>query len=201
LLDRMISAKVDGIMTYGISGQRFVDLMLKASERDLPIITIETDVKSSVRKGFVGIDNYRIGEAVAENILNERGDTAQIAAIVSNKSVQSQKERLAGLRHYLETQGSSVQLLAVEASGYSEIGAATAIYNIFKSHPQVTDVIGFGSLESEGIVEGLKDVVINHDINVYSFFHSKTNPTSLNDQVTVTDINYNQEALSHEAVQ
>src|SRR5699024_9953813 len=42
LIDRMISAQVDGIITYGIAGDRFIDLMLKASERNLPIITMET---------------------------------------------------------------------------------------------------------------------------------------------------------------
>lgn len=201
LLDRMISAKVDGIMTYGMAGQRFVDLMLKASERNLPVITIETDLKSSVRKGFVGIDNFKIGEDIAEDIIKKRGASAQIAAVVSSKNVQSQKERLAGLRHYLEVHGSPLQLLTVEASGYSDIGAATATYNIFKSNPEVTDVIGLSSLEGEGIIEGLKDIVMTHQVNVYSFYNKTVDDDALDEKISLTEIKYDQAELSRKAVE
>ena len=50
LLDRMISAKVDGIITQGIKGSRFKELVHKGIERGIPILTIDTDVEDSERK-------------------------------------------------------------------------------------------------------------------------------------------------------
>lgn len=46
LFDRMIAAKVDGIIVQGIEGERFVDLVHKGVERNIPVITIDTDVPS-----------------------------------------------------------------------------------------------------------------------------------------------------------
>src|SRR5699024_248773 len=59
LIDRMISAKVDGIITQGIEGERFVEIVHKGIERGIPIITIDTDVTSSERKAYVGSDNHK----------------------------------------------------------------------------------------------------------------------------------------------
>src|SRR5699024_12693496 len=84
LLDRMIAAKVDGISIQGIEGDRFIDLVHKGNERHLPIMTIDTDVKSSERKTYIGTDNFYAGHLSAKTIIeNTTGE--QYVGIVTGR--------------------------------------------------------------------------------------------------------------------
>ena len=45
--------------------------VLKGVERGIPIITVDTDVKSSVRKAYVGTDNFYAGQLAGETVIEQ----------------------------------------------------------------------------------------------------------------------------------
>src|SRR5699024_5289557 len=94
LLDRMISAKVDGIITQGIEGQHFVDLVHKGIERGIPIMTIDTDIASSERKAYVGSDNFRAGKQLGESIINDTSGKQYVGIVTGRKDSVNQQERV-----------------------------------------------------------------------------------------------------------
>ena len=168
LLDRMISAKVDGIITHGIDDQQFVDLVHKGVERGIPIITVDTDVESSERKAYVGSDNYKAGQLLGQAIIENTKGKQYIGIVTGRKDSISQKERIAGLEQMIDS-NPEIEIVMVEESNITKIGAARAAYTLLKEHPEITVLAGTSALDGIGIVEGLKDIAPNKDILIVAF--------------------------------
>src|SRR5699024_8361336 len=91
LLNRMNPAKVDRIITDGIEGQKFVDLVHKGIERGIPIITIDTDVENSERKAYVGSNNYKAGQLLGQAIIKNTKGKQYIGIVTGRNDSISQQ--------------------------------------------------------------------------------------------------------------
>jgi len=168
LLDRMISAKVDGIITHGIDDPQFVDLVHKGVERGIPIITVDTDVESSERKAYVGSDNYKAGQLLGQAIIEDTKGKQSIGIVTGRNDSISQKERIAGLKQVIES-NPEIEIVTTEESNITQVGAARATYTLLKEHPEITVLAGTSALDGIGIVEGLKDIAPNKDVLIIAF--------------------------------
>lgn len=168
LLDRMISAKVDGIITHGIEGQKFVDLVHKGIERGIPIITIDTDVENSERKAYVGSNNYKAGQLLGQAIIKNTKGKQYIGIVTGRNDSISQQERIAGLEQVIEAQP-RLKIVSLEESNITEIGAAQAAYTLLKEYPEINVLTGTSALDGIGIVEGLRDIAPTKDVLILAF--------------------------------
>src|SRR5699024_3211440 len=96
LLDRMILAKVEGIMIKGIEGDCVAELVNKGNEHHLPIMTIDTDVKSSERKTYIGTDNFYAGHLSAKTIIENTTGEQYVGIVTGRFDAVNQQERIAG---------------------------------------------------------------------------------------------------------
>lgn len=168
LLDRMISAKVDGIITQGIEGPHFVDLVHKGIERGIPITTIDTDVTSSERKAYVGSDNFHAGKQLGEAIIKYTTDEQYVGIVTGRQDAVNQQERVDGLKEAVADYP-RIKVVATEVSNITKTGAAKATYSLLKEHPEITALAGTSALDGVGMVEGLKDIAPNKDVYVAAF--------------------------------
>src|SRR5690625_5061804 len=168
LLDRMISAKVDGIITQGVEGTRFVDLALKGLDRRIPIITIDTDVKSSARKAYVGTDNFQAGQLAGKTIIENTTGEQYIGIVTGRFEAINQQERIAGFEDAIKS-SDRVHIVGVKESNITQIGAAQATYLLLKEHPEINALIGTSALDGIGIVEGLQEIVPNKNVYITAF--------------------------------
>ena len=168
LLDRKISAKVDGIIVQGIEGERFLDLVHKAVERDIPIITIDTDVKSSERKTYVGSDNFYAGQLAGKTIIENTTGEQYVGIVTGRFEAINQQERIAGFKQAVES-NSRIHIVDIKESDITEIGATQATYSLIKEYPQITALVGTSSLDGIGMVEGLHEIAPNKEIYITAF--------------------------------
>ncbi len=99
----MISAKVDGIIIQGVEGKQFVDLVFKGVERGIPIITVDTDVKSSVRKAYVGTDNYYAGQLAGRTIIENTIGEQYVGIVTGRFDAINQQERIEGFKDAIKS--------------------------------------------------------------------------------------------------
>ncbi|MDK2918731.1 MAG: hypothetical protein PWQ37_1464 [Candidatus Petromonas sp.] len=83
-LDIAITSNVDGIITHVSSNQDFTNLINKAYNKDIPVVTIENDDKKSNRSAFVGTNSFLLGKQAANLMIEATKGRANIAIIVSN---------------------------------------------------------------------------------------------------------------------
>lgn len=168
LFDRMIAAKVDGIIVQGIEGQRFVDLVHKAIERNIPIITIDTDVKSSERKAYVGTDNFYAGKLAGKTMIENTKGEQFVGIITGRFEAINQQERIAGFKAVIESDP-RIQIVAKKESNITEIGATQATYALLKENPKINALVGMSALDGIGMVEGLQEIALNKDVYITAF--------------------------------
>ena len=168
LLDRMISAQVDGIIVQGVEGSRFVDLAHKGNERRLPIITVDTDVKASERQAYIGTDNFHAGELAAQTIIENTAGEQYVGIVTGRFDAVNQQERIAGFKDAIKNHP-RIHLVSTMESNITEIGAAQATYSLFKEYPEITALVGMSALDGMGMVEGLREIAPNKDVYITAF--------------------------------
>ncbi|AIF44578.1 sugar-binding protein [Virgibacillus sp. SK37] len=167
LFDRMIAAKVDGIIVQGIEGERFVDLVHKGVERNIPVITIDTDVPSE-RKAYVGTDNFYAGQLAGRYIIENTKGEQHVGVIVGRFEAINQQERLAGFKDAIKAHP-RIQIAKIKESNITEIGATQATYVMMKQHPEINALLGLSALDGLGMVEGIQQIFPTKDVLITSF--------------------------------
>ncbi len=168
LVDRMVSVKVDGIITQGVEGQRFVNLVQKGLERGIPILTVDTDVKSSARKAYVGTDNFYAGQLAGETVIENTIGEQSIGIVTGRFDAINQQERLAGFKDAVQAT-ERIHIVGIHESNITQIGAAQATYSLLKEYPSITVLVGLSALDGIGMVEGLHEIAPNKDVYMTAF--------------------------------
>lgn len=168
LLDRMISAKVDGIIIQGVEGERFIELVHKGVEKTIPIITIDTDVKASERKLYVGTDNFYAGQLAGKAVIENTTGVQYVGIVTGRFDAINQQERIAGFKQAIEAED-RIHIVATKESNITEIGASKATYTLLKQYPDITAIVGTSALDGVGIVDGLQEIAPFKDIYITAF--------------------------------
>lgn len=168
LLDRMISAKVDGIIVQGVEGERFVDLVHKGVERGIPIITVDTDVSASERKAYVGTDNFYAGKLAGKAIIEKTTGEQHVGIVMGRFNAINQKKRLKGFKQIIKDVP-RIQIVAMKESNITSIGAAQATYELLKEYPSINTFLGMSALDGTGIVEGIQEIAPDKNLTTIAF--------------------------------
>ncbi|WP_077328631.1 sugar-binding protein [Virgibacillus siamensis] len=168
LLDRMISAKVDGIIVQGVEGERFVDLVHKGVERGIPIITVDTDVPESERKAYVGTDNFQAGKLAGKALIKKTSGKQHVGVVLGRFNAINQKLRLQGFQEVIN-EHSRIHIVAMKESNISSIGAAQAAYDLLKEFPSINTFVGMSALDGIGITDGIQEIAPDRNFTIIAF--------------------------------
>lgn len=168
LLDRTISMGVDGIITQGVEGERFIELVRKGIERGIPILTIDSDVQESDRRAYIGTDNFYAGQLAAQTIIEHTTGTQFVGIVTGRVDSINQRERLAGLKDGIQS-SDRIEIVGSRDSKITRIGAAQATYSLLKEYPEITTLVGTSALDGIGIVDGLDEIAPNKEVYITAF--------------------------------
>ncbi|AEF18041.1 MULTISPECIES: substrate-binding domain-containing protein [Thermoanaerobacterium] len=124
-LDIAVLSKVDGIITHVSYDGDFNTLIDEAYANNIPVVTIENDLKDSKRKSFVGANSFILGEEAGKLMKQSTGGKANIAVIMSNdvgNDTTSQNLKLNGFLSIIN----SVPGMKVSKVYTSQLGALSA---------------------------------------------------------------------------
>ncbi len=69
LMEMAIAAQVDGIMIQPDGSEEIQLLIQKAIDNGIPVITVMSDAPNSNRQGYVGYNNYELGQLYGQQLL------------------------------------------------------------------------------------------------------------------------------------
>lgn len=105
-LEIAIHSKVDGIIVQGLDTDEFKNLTkIKAAFYGIPIIMVANDVPmaESLRKTYVGSDQYLAGKMVAAQLLSDMGDSGNVVIMSGSSEEYYQRQRLQGIQDILKS--------------------------------------------------------------------------------------------------
>ncbi|MBI3146661.1 MAG: LacI family DNA-binding transcriptional regulator [Pseudogulbenkiania sp.] len=139
----------------------------------IPVITMASDLPSSGRMAYVGLDNHSAGRAAGDLMGRFLGEAGGKIAIVSGlHSFTDQGEREAGFRQVLAERYPGCELDAVLETREQPEVAGSLVHKVLRQNPAINGIYNL-STGDRSIVEGIKrlgrehdTVVITHELTV-----------------------------------
>lgn len=175
-LDKAIDAKVDGILTQGIKGERFKQLVHLAREKGIPVVTVDADNPESERNAYVGTDNIRAGYLAGEAFVSRTKGKQRVAIIIGRSESPNQQRRMEGFQQAIKGE-ERIKVVTIEESNISKVGAAQTTYQALKAHSEINAFFGTNVLAGIGISQAVTQVNMDEDPYIVTF---DTLPKTLN---------------------
>ncbi|WP_226036635.1 substrate-binding domain-containing protein [Aquibacillus saliphilus] len=169
-----IYSKVDGIIIQGLDTGEFKEILkVKAASYGIPIITVANDVPSSesLRKTYVGSNQYLAGELIAKQIVTDMGTTGEVILMLDSRQEFYQNQRLQGIQDYLKDYP-NIQLIEAKTEDSREQGIALT-KDLLNRYPNVEAFIAVNANFTEDIIEEIERRSKVEPFHLYSFDDSR----------------------------
>ncbi len=139
IIEDYINKKVDAIVMAACDEQALVPVIEKADAAGIPVITIDSGVKSDIPKSFIATDNVAAARKAADVLCELIGDEGEVACIPFVPGAATSIMREQGFKEGLKNHP-KVKLVAVQYS-QSEVATAMAVTeNILTAHPELDGI-------------------------------------------------------------
>ncbi|CAM4029462.1 sugar ABC transporter substrate-binding protein [Mesobacillus thioparans] len=176
-LELAIHSKVDGIIIQGLDTDEFKELTkVKAAFNGIPIITVANDVpmKESLRRTYVGSDQFRAGGLIARQLLNDMGTEGKVVLLSDEQKEYYQNERLKGIYATLKVYPNIKIQFAETAESKDQV-----ITTMRDQLNQMPDVNGFIAVNAKMIGPMVQEIGKRSQVEPYFIYTFDDGPESL----------------------
>lgn len=169
-LELAIYSRVDGIIVQGLDTEAFKELTkIKAAFYSIPIITIANDVpiEESLRRTYVGSDQYQAGQLLAQQLINDMGSKGQVAILYDQQQYYFQQQRALGIESVLTEYPNIEVILADTINTREDIVSTTQ--QLLNEFPDIDAVIAINANIVSGMVQEISRRRQMESIYLYSF--------------------------------
>ncbi len=113
LARKILSSNSQAVMVYGEEGAAVIDAISTVTARGVPVVTLVSDIPTSPRLAYVGIDHYSAGRTAAffmEAMVRAPG---ALVVLCNNLSYRAHAQRVSGFRDRINSRGSDLAVVAV----------------------------------------------------------------------------------------
>ena len=150
LVELAIQASVDGMILPGDEEEETIELLDRAVEAGIPVVTVQTDCSGSLRQCFVGTNNYNLGQDYGKQIAEiwkkkETGNEEPVHVLVlmdEDRVDTSQNLILLGLRETAKKflgEGQVVDTELIDNTG--SFRSEESIRDIFLNRSELPDIM------------------------------------------------------------
>ena len=165
-----IQSKVDGIIVQGLDTDKFKNLTkVKAAFYGIPIITVANDVpmEESLRRTYVGSDQYLAGAMIARQLLTDMGSTGNVILMCNSRQEYFQKQRLKGIQDVLKGYPNVRTIYAETPESREQVIAATQ--DLLNRMPKVDSFIAVNANIVGAMIQEIGRRYQVEPYHIYSF--------------------------------
>ncbi len=168
-VNRYRIAHVDAIIVRATEGRVFEDAVRLAERSGIPVITIDSDLKSTIRSAYVGSYQTGAGMFLGQMVNDSISMGSSVGVIVERKSSIQQMKRLDGFASVLAGMGNSIA--DVYESNLSIVASIAQTERLVNDFPNLKAIVGLSNTDAPAIAQTLKRLG-RTDIKVYGFDES-----------------------------
>ena len=161
---RRVGREVDGIVFMAIEHPAVREAVDMLAERDVPTVTLISDIANTRRAAYVGLDNRSAGRTAGYLIARFIGGrSAKVAMIAGSRSYRAHEEREMGFMHLFEEQFAEIKVVGLReghddaANNYRQTKLRLA------QHPGRAGIYNIGG-GADGIGRALKEAGRQRDV-------------------------------------
>jgi ribose transport system substrate-binding protein len=167
-LEIAIHSRMDGIIVQGLDTDAFKELVkYKAASYGIPVITVASDVPDSLRRTYVGSDQFEAGRMIARQLAADMGSEGTVILVRDTGNAHYQEQRLDGIRSILESYP-GIELQYAETKGTREQVIA-AMQELMNHSPDVQAFIAANANLTAAMVQEIGRRSRVQPYHIYSF--------------------------------
>ncbi len=145
VLDRITPGRSHGVLLKAPDVPEVVDAVARLEARGIPVVTLVTDLPTSRRTAYVGVDNRSAGATAAYLVQQWLGEQpGSVLVTLSSGSFRGEEEREMGFRAQMRASGPARGIVEItETDGVDET-MATLVQQALRAHPDIAAVYSIG---------------------------------------------------------
>lgn len=169
-LDMAIASRVDGIVTHVWDEKEAGELIDKGVKQGIPVVTIGTDAKTSMRSAFVGMNTYSSGIQLGRMLLAATGDQGEVVVLIGSNQVGGsmlQNLMISGIKDAVKNH-SGISITTVEYDDLNFLGIEDAIKDLLTMKPELETIVCTTERDTIGVAQRLIDLnIVGYNIVGY----------------------------------
>ena len=137
LIESLIAKHVDGLAISPNDPDGVREVINRAVDAGIPVITFDSDAPRSKRICYVGTDNYRAGREAGKQMIRFLGKEGKYAIMTGGLGALNLNERIRGFRDELKAQGVHLQEVDIEACDDDTDIALQKMEDVTRSQPDL----------------------------------------------------------------
>lgn len=155
IIDDLITRGVDALCVGANDETALLPVLERADKEGIIIVTYDSDAPASARKYMIGAaDNVAIGRKEAELLVEDMGESGQVAIMVAALGALNIKQNAQGATEVL-SKYPNIEIVKTVASGDDQQQAFINAENLLRSFPDLKGIIGAGAGEPPGAAEAV----------------------------------------------
>ncbi len=143
-LDAIARRGSDGVILKAPDHPTVVEAVGRLGAVGIPVVTFVTDVPSSRRAAYVGVDNFAAGTTAAYLVAHWAGSRGDVLLTVSHSSFRGEEERERGFRSELAALAPARGVCAVTDTGGLDEAMLDAVRAALAGNPSIDAVYSAG---------------------------------------------------------
>jgi LacI family transcriptional regulator len=160
-----LDAKVDGIITWSGEPEKIRTLLNRASQNNIPVVCVSTDVPKSGRLALVSVDTLASGAMAADVIGLALGGQGKAAITLAEVSTMEHAEKLKSFEDTLRAFYPGVQMLAPIEDRNVEAVAYEKCRQMFSQHPDLGGIY-VSTDASMPVLQATRDCGLAHKMTI-----------------------------------
>ncbi|GKV65853.1 MULTISPECIES: sugar ABC transporter substrate-binding protein [unclassified Sporosarcina] len=158
ILEDLLTDKPDALVVMP-STESAIPTLSKYTDKDIPVLLIDTNLNWDEKLTYIGIDNYTAGQKAAEHLasLLSKGDEIAILEGVSGAAVN--EERVRGVKDYMKEAG--IKIATSQSADFDRTKAVNTMENILTANPGIKGVFSANDAMSLGALKATTSNGVN----------------------------------------
>ena len=144
VLERIVQRGSDGVILKAPDHSVVVEAVARLAAAGVPVVTFVTDLPSSRRAAYVGVDNRAAGATAAYLVTHWAGSTGPVLVTLSSSSFHGEEEREAGFRAAMSERAPERPLHEVTDTDGLDATIRDRVRAVLEAHPGIDACYSIG---------------------------------------------------------
>jgi LacI family transcriptional regulator len=165
ILDRLDPAETDGVAIFSPETPSVRDAVKRVHDRGIAVVTLVSDLPTSERDHFVGIDNVSAGRTAAQLMGRFIRRPGKVLFITGSRLARDHMERRQGFDVVMASEFPDLEVVAsIEGRDDPDL-IRTLLPEVFRNHPNIRGIYS-SAAGNEGLLRFLRELPPQEDIVV-----------------------------------
>jgi ribose transport system substrate-binding protein len=168
MVDDAIGAKADAIVLAASDYTKLVPVTEKAVEAKIPVIIIDSDVKTDKTKSFIGTNNEDAGRKLGETLVSKVGPICRIAIMGFVQGAATNDQREEGLLAVIGKQP-GIHVLATKYCNSDENIAKALTLELVQQYPDLDAIVCLNAQCTVGAARAVNELKADGKVRIIGF--------------------------------